>query len=193
MEYPGAHQPDPEEPANTGEVHSEKLAHTPVAARVPERVARGVLCSGQVVLDSPKEFVVDFLQGLTKPAQVVARVVLAPSTFNELSAALRQNLDLFARNFGPPAPLPTPNNARRPTIQEIYENFRLPDDMFSGTYANSVVITHSPTDFAFDFITGFYPTASVSARVFMPAQQVPRFLQTLDSAYKTWQSRMQNG
>src|SRR5690349_11052404 len=55
-------------------------SHSPVAARVPEKVVRGVYCTGQVVLDSPKEFVVDFLQGLTRPFQVAARVVMTPAT-----------------------------------------------------------------------------------------------------------------
>src|ERR1039458_779258 len=55
--------------------------------------------------------------------------------------------------YGPPTPVPD----RRPTIQEIYENFRLPEELLSGSYANSVLIGHSPTEFFFDFITGFYP------------------------------------
>ena len=38
------------------------------------------MCTGQVILDSPKEFVIDFLQGLTRPYQVVSRVVLTPQT-----------------------------------------------------------------------------------------------------------------
>ena len=54
------------------------FSHQPVAARVPEKVARGVLSTGQLVLDGPKEFVIDFLNGLTRPHQVSARVVLAP-------------------------------------------------------------------------------------------------------------------
>src|SRR5206468_2803295 len=37
-------------------------SHQPVSARVPERVARGVYSAGQIILDSPKEFVIDFLQ-----------------------------------------------------------------------------------------------------------------------------------
>ena len=52
---------------------SENVSHAPVAARVPEKVARGIFCTGQVILDSPKEFVIDFLQGLTRPYQVISR------------------------------------------------------------------------------------------------------------------------
>ena len=55
-----------------------------------------------------------------------------------------ENLNKFVSQFGPPAPLPQPPNQRRPTIQEIYENFKLPEELYSGTYANSVLVGHGP-------------------------------------------------
>src|ERR1700727_1534398 len=70
----------------------ENFSHSSVAARVPEKVAKGIFCTGQVILDSPKEFVIDFLQGLTRPYQVVSRVVMTPQTIAELSDALQKNL-----------------------------------------------------------------------------------------------------
>ena len=149
------------------------------------------MCTGQVILDSPKEFVIDFLQGLTRPYQVVSRVVLTPQTVNELAEAMQQNLDMYTKNFGPPPPVPGPAPDRRPTIQEIYENFRLPEELLSGSYANSVLIGHSPTEFFMDFITGFYPTSAVAARIFLPVQQVPRFLNALNSSLKQHQVRYQ--
>lgn len=167
----------------------QQFHHQSVAARVPERVARGVYCTGQVILDSPKEFVVDFLQGLTRPFQVAARVVMTPQTMHEFSQALRENIDNYTRQFGPPPQLPPPNPLNRPTIQEIYENFKLPDDQLSGSYANTVLIGHSITEFFFDFITGFYPTSAVSARVYLPAPQAPRFLNAVTAALQQYQAR----
>ncbi len=160
----------------------EQFSHSPVAARVPERVGRGIFCTGQVILDGPKEFVVDFLQGLTRPFQVVQRVVLAPSTAAELAEALRQNVEMYAQKFGPPPAVPGPANPRRPTLAEVYENFRIADDMLSGSYANSVLVGHSPTEFFMDFVTGFYPTSAVSARIFMAAPQIPRFVTALTAS-----------
>src|SRR5436190_744922 len=83
---------------------------------------------------------------------------------------------------GGAAPPKSPQEQPRPSIQELHEHFKLPDDLMSGAYANSVLIGHSPSEFLFDFITGFYPTASVSCRVFLSAQQVPRTLETLNAA-----------
>jgi len=165
------------------------FSHQPVAARVPEKVARGVLSTGQLVLDGTKEFVIDFLNGLTRPHQVSARVVLAPSTMAELIQALQQNLDNYSKSFGPPQPPPIPQNVPKPTIQEIYENFKLPDDLLGGAYANSVLIGHSATEFFFDFITGFYPNSAVSSRVFMAAPQIPRFVTMLTTAMQSYQAR----
>jgi hypothetical protein len=171
--------------------YSQQIAHSPVSARVPERVARGVLTTGVIVLDSPNEFVLDFLQGLSRPPQIVARVVLPPQVMFQFVSSLRENLNTFTQRFGTPQPLPKPPQQNRPTIQELYDHFKLPDDLLSGTYANSVLIGHSPSEFLFDFITGFFPTASVSSRVYLSAQQVPRVVETLSAALLTYQKRFQ--
>jgi hypothetical protein len=169
------------------------FSHQPIGARVPERINRGVYSTGQVVLDSPKEFVIDFLQALTRPHQIVARVVLTPQTMYEFRSALEDNLGNYTRAFGAPPPLPPPPpDYKPPTLQEIYENFKLPEDMLSGSYANSVMIGHTPTEFFFDFISGFYPTSAVSSRVFVPVQIAPRFLATLDTCLKQFQARYGN-
>ena len=172
--------------------YSQQIAHSPVSARVPERVARGVMTTGVIVLDSPNEFVLDFLQGLSRPPSIAARVVLPPAVMFSFVASVRDNLGKYTERFGPPAPLPKPQPQQpRPSIQELYEHFKLPEDLMSGAYANSVLIGHSPSEFLFDFITGFYPTASVSCRVFLSAQQVPRTLETLNAALATYQKRFQ--
>src|SRR4030095_16690229 len=143
------------------------------------------------VLDSPNEFVLDFLQGLSRPPQIVSRVVLPPAVMFQFVSSVRDNLNKFTERFGAPAPLPKPAQQNRPSIQELYEHFKLPDDLLSGTYANSVLIGHSPSEFLFDFITGFFPTAAVSSRVYLSAQQVPRVLETLTAALGTFQRRFQ--
>lgn len=171
--------------------YSQQISHSPVSARVPERVVRGVLTTGVIVLDSPNEFVLDFLQSLSRPPQIVARVVLPPNVMFSFVSSLRENLNTFAQRFGAPQPLPKPQQPNRPTIQELYEHFKLPDDLLSGSYANSVLIGHSPSEFVFDFITGFYPTAAVSARVYLAAQQAPRVLDTMTAALGTFQRRFQ--
>src|SRR5213592_4179201 len=90
--------PQPNDPqSNDPRIFTQSIAHQPVGARVPERVARGVVSTGQVVLDSPKEFVIDFLQGLTRPAQVVARVVMTPATMGEFARALSDNVDKYGK------------------------------------------------------------------------------------------------
>jgi uncharacterized protein DUF3467 len=164
-------------------------SHSPVAARVPERVAKGAYSTGQLVLDSPKEFIIDFLQGLTRPHQVVARVVLTPQTMQEFVKALQTNLDSYSRMFGAPPPLPPPPTQNRPNIEEIYQNFKLPEELMNGTYANSVLIGHGVTEFFFDFISGFYPNPAVGARIFMAAPQIPRFLTMLNTAIQGYQAR----
>lgn len=188
--FPVAPRPDDDKP------FSEKIAHNPVSARVPERVARGMHSTGQLVLDSPKEFCVDFLFGLARPFQVVSRVIMAPQTMAEFTNALEQNLELYKQNFGQLPQLPQPLNPpppNRPTIAEIYEQFKLTDEVAQGAYANSVMISHNATEYCFDFIAGFYPTSVVNSRVIIAAGQAPRFLNTLKGAIVTWRGRGQGG
>jgi hypothetical protein len=179
----------PKLPGNDQGTFSQQFEHQPVSARVPERLSRGVLSTGVLVLDSPTEFVLDFMQGLTRPYQIVARVVVAPAIMEQLAAAVADNWAKFSQTFPTPPPMPPQPPGHRPTIAEIYENFKLPEELASGTYANSVMIGHSPTEFFFDFITGFYPHASVSARVMLAAPQIPRMSETLKLALQQYKKR----
>src|ERR1051325_12202209 len=89
---PGEGKPSGETPPQPGHF----------AARVPERVARGVYSSGQVMLESPKEIVIDFLMGLTRPFCVVSRVVVTPQTLGEFVTAMEKNLEGYVQQFGEP-------------------------------------------------------------------------------------------
>src|SRR5256885_13741852 len=80
---PGAPPPPPGGQGGQGPnkegTFSQEFRHQPVSARVPERLTRGILSTGVLVLDGPNEFVLDFMQALTRPFQVAARVVVTPA------------------------------------------------------------------------------------------------------------------
>ena len=190
-QQPPPGDPNKGDPNNKGGTFSQEVRHAPVSARVPEKVARGVLSTGVLVLDSPNEFVLDFMQGLTRPYQVAARVVLSPMVMEQFVHALRDNITKYEQRFGPPPTLPKPQTDRRPTLQEIYEDFKLPEELMSGTYSNAVMVGHSPSEFFFDFITNFFPTSAVSCRVFMSAAQIPRTVEAMGAALQRYQSRAQ--
>jgi hypothetical protein len=187
-DVPPPEAPNPNDPPNGG-AYSQQFQNQPVAARLPAHVGKGVFTTGVLIQDGPNEFVLDFLQALSQPKQIVGRVVLAPGTMAALIRTLGENLSRFVQQFGPPAPLPTPQVPRQPTIQEIYENFKLPEEIWSGTYANSVLVGHGPAEFFMDFITSFYPTAAVSSRVYFAAQQAPRILSTLQMSLQQYQKK----
>jgi len=179
---------DQNPPPNEQGTFAQQFTHQPVSARVPERVARGVITTGVLVLDSANEFVLDFLQGLTRPYQIAARVVVVPAVMEQIIIAAGDNLEKYTQAFGLPPQLPKPPQ-RRPTIAEIYENFKLPDELLSGAYCNSVMVGHSAAEFFFDFITGFYPTAAVSARVMTSAHHMSRIVDTLRVSMQQYKNR----
>ena len=94
---------------------SEQPAPKHVSARVPESVAKGEFCTGVVVMASPQELVLDFIQTLVQPNQLVSRVVLPWPTLPSLLKALKQNLDNHQRRFGPSEEAPSPITVPRPT------------------------------------------------------------------------------
>jgi hypothetical protein len=183
---------DHSQPGHAGPF-SQQFQHTPVGARLPDRVAQGVFTTGVIVMEGPDEFVVDFFQGLNRPPRVATRIVMSPNVMSQFAHALKENLQRFEQAFGPPKSMPTPSTEHRPSVQDIYQDLRLPDEMLSGCYANTVMIGHSPSEFFFDFITRFYPTAAVSARVYIAASQVPQMLNALNTSLQNRANREAEG
>lgn len=77
-----------------------------VHARVPDHVSRGVFSTGVIVMTAPTEFVIDFIQNLGRPHQVVARVVMPHPVLPQFVDALLKNIELYRARYGN---LPQPN------------------------------------------------------------------------------------
>jgi len=185
---------DDEDEAEGGAEHlQQEFQFSPVSARVPERVARGVFSTGAIVLQGPDEFVIDFILKLSHPSQVVSRIVLPTQVIPRFIGALEANLKIYADNFGGLPQMPTPKDpvGDRPpdSIEELYEQLKLPDEMLGGVYANAVMIGHAPAEFCFDFITNIYPRSVVAARVFLSAPQVPALYDVL---VRTWRKFLES-
>ena len=161
-------------------------------ARVPENIGRGVFSTGAIVMTGPNEFLIDFVQRMGRPHHVVARVVIPFGVLPQLIQALEANVSKYESQFGPAKELPKPAAppAQRPSIDEIYEGLKLPDEMLSGSYANAVLISHSAAEFSFDFVTSFFPHSAVSNRVYLSAPHVKPLLDSLRTNFKQLQQRM---
>jgi len=164
----------------------------PTGARVPEHVSQGVFASGVVVLDGPGEFIIDFIQSVIRPARVVKRIVLNPAVMGQFLDAFRDNLGMYEKSFGLPKPMPRPANpdAPKPSIQDLYDELKVPDTELGGVYANAVLITHSPAEFAFDFMARFFPRPVVCARIYVSAMHVPNILESIRSSFQHRQQQI---
>jgi hypothetical protein len=168
-------------------LHHQNVQMGGVTARVPESVSSGLFSTGAIVMMGQHSFVLDFVQQFGKPPQLVARIVLPQAVLGQLVGALEQNLTMFTKNFGEPPTLPKNPNQPKPSVQDIYNNMKLSDEVHSGTFAEAVMIRHSPADFCFDFITRFFPQATVSSRVFVSAPNIPPLLKALQANLKKLQ------
>jgi hypothetical protein len=111
------HPSSPPPPPDDGP-RSQQVRHSNIGARVPEHVGRGVFATGVIVLQATHEFVLDFLQRMTRPQQVSARVVLPPPVVAGFIRALEENLGHYERKFGParsPQLLPSAADSKAPS------------------------------------------------------------------------------
>ena len=173
-------EPNPPAPGFPNDQPIQRFAHNPTSARVPERVARGATATGFMAFFGPNEFVIDFLQFISRPANLVARVVMTPMVAEQFLGVLRENLSRYQAQFGAPPALPKPAVPEKPRpAQEIYDDIKIPEDVLSGVYANTVMVGHTPVEFGIDFITSFIPNAAVSARIYVAAPRIPQLIDTL--------------
>jgi hypothetical protein len=205
------HRMNDETPANPpgapqpvgGNTYQQELQHSPATARVPDAVGRGVFSTGAIVMHGAHEFLIDFVQSLAAPRRVVARVILPPTVMPLFVGALEDNLGKYAHSFGapprmpvPPQPAPGPSGqppaapAPPPPITDVYEQLKLPDEMLGGVYANTVVISHSPAEFCFDFIGSFYPRSVVTCRVYLATQHVSELFDSLRRSLEQYRQKM---
>jgi hypothetical protein len=189
----------PENPAapSAGHTYQQEVQHTSATARVPDAVGRGLFATGAIVMHGAHDVLIDFIQSLAPPRRVVARVILPPTVLPLFVAALEDNLGKYVQSFGsvprmpaPPAAAPGGSPPTPPPITEVYEQLKLPDEMLGGMYANTVVISHSPAEFCFDFICSFYPRSVVTSRVYLATPHVSELFESLKRSLEQHRQRM---
>ena len=192
MSNPGESEetPEPDEGSqDPSDFQRHQVKVSGATARVPDSVGRGLFSTGAIVMLGQHNFVLDFVQQFGSPPQLIARVIMPHAVLGQFVQALEQNLGMFTEKFGSPTPIPRPENQPKRTIKEIYDNLKLPDEELSGSFAEAVMIRHSAAEFCFDFITRFFPHASVSRRVFLSSGQVPPLLKALKANWDQLQGR----
>lgn len=177
-----------ENDANEEGFVEETRSEQPIGALVPELVGVGVLATTVIVAHNVNETVLDFVVRIARPFQIVARVAIPNTVYPRIVAALLENIEMYEKQFGGHLPITTlpsteprlETNGDEPvSIQEIYDDLKLPTALHSGVYANAVTIGHTRAEFWIDFITTFYPRASVSCRIYIAAGNINRVAKTL--------------
>lgn len=82
----------------------------PIRARVPDPIAVGAFSTGVIVMTAQTELILDFVQNLGRPHQIVARVILPHHVLPQFVDALRRNIDLYRKRWGelPQTGMPAP-------------------------------------------------------------------------------------
>lgn len=91
----------------------------PLRARVPDHVSGGAFSTGVIVMTAQSEFILDFVQNLGRPHQIVSRVVMPHAVLPQLVDALHRNMDLYRQRWGE---LPSPNTGNLPANASPTQN-----------------------------------------------------------------------
>ncbi len=228
-------EPSSSQPGDPGgHAYFQNFQHTPIGARVPEKIGRGVFATAVMVLQTNEIFVLDMLSMASQPQQVVARIIMTATSFSQFLAALQTNVKHYENEIGPLKPrlapphpgshpippssagvgsplgggsgsisagegfpdggampeAPHSHSTSSPTgpITELYEQVRFPEDLLGGSFANAVMIRHTPEEFGFDFISSLYPRPIVVSRVFAAAGRVPSFIEAMSGSLERFRS-----
>src|SRR5208282_5404465 len=84
-----------------GHAYFQNFQHTPIGARVPEKIGRGVFATAVMVLQTNEIFVLDMLSMASQPQQVVARIVMTATSFSQFLSALQMNVKHYESEIGP--------------------------------------------------------------------------------------------
>ena len=121
----------------------------PIRARVPEHVSDGAFSTGVIVMTAHNEFILDFVQNLQRPHQIVARVVMPHNVLPQLVDALHRNIELYRGRWGelprdPTQQQPAPTPASAPSPASPTENS---SDMRTalGASESTVQAEHGPS------------------------------------------------
>ncbi|MGA2618308.1 MAG: DUF3467 domain-containing protein [Thermoguttaceae bacterium] len=111
-----ADEPASEHGSDPGGPHGvfQSFQHTPVGARVPEKIGRGAFSTAVMILQTNEICVLDFLAMMTQPQQVVARIIMTVASFSQFLAALRLNIGHYEKQIGPLAQRAVPAAAGGP-------------------------------------------------------------------------------
>ncbi|MCA9126482.1 MAG: DUF3467 domain-containing protein [Planctomycetales bacterium] len=77
-----------------------EASEQPIRARVPDHVSGGAFSTGVIVMTAQTEFILDFVQNLGRPHQIVARVVMTHNVLPQLVDALQRNIELYRSRWG---------------------------------------------------------------------------------------------
>lgn len=171
---------------------TQQVHHSRISARVPEQIGRGTFATHALVLTGNQELCIDFLLRMAPPYLLAARVILPYSTLAPLIHAIGENLEHFRQRFGhaPAALPPPPPNVPQPDLAEVYDQLKISDEVAVGAYANTLMISHSASEFCLDFILDMFPRSVVTQRVYMAAPQIPPLLTTLKRTFDQLQQRL---
>lgn len=132
----------------------------------------GAYATGLAVIHTQEEFMLDFINGISAPAQAVARVVVSPLQMKRISQVLQDNIKHYQKTHGTIPVKAAEASSKNQSAGDLYSQLQVPAGVLGGTYSNVMSVKYTRDIFILDFMTKFPPNAKLVARLLISAPQI---------------------
>lgn len=140
--------------------------------RIDPLVKPGAFATGLAVIHSQEEFMLDFINGMSAPPLVAARIVVTSQQLKRILHVLRENIRLYEEAFGAIPATASNASSKNTNAGDLYAQLHVPDELLGGSYSNAMTSRYTRDVFILDFMTKFPPVAKVVSRLLISTQQI---------------------
>ncbi len=140
--------------------------------RIDPLIMPGAYATGLAVIHSQEEFMLDFINGITAPPFVAARIIVTSQQLKRILGVLRENIRLYEKAFGVIPPIAANASSKNTNAGDLYAQLHLSDELLGGSYSNAMTSRYTRDIFILDFMTKFPPNTKIVARLLISTQQI---------------------
>jgi hypothetical protein len=140
--------------------------------RIDSLIKPGAYSTGLAVIHSQEEFMLDFINGISAPPLVAARIIVTSQQLKRILGVLRENIRLYEEAFGVIPAMAANASSKNTNAGDLYAQLYVPDELLGGSYSNAMTSRYTRDIFILDFMTKFPPHVKVVSRLLISTQQI---------------------
>ena len=132
----------------------------------------GAYATGLAVIHSQEEFMLDFINGITTPPRVSARIIVTSRQLKRILHVLQENIRLYEKTFDAIPAKAANASSKKTNAGDLYAQLHVPEELMGGSYSNVMTSRYIRDVFILDFMTQFPPNSKVVSRLLISTAQI---------------------